>query len=56
MEVPAIEFLRRIYEPELICLEELLGRELPWKSWSEALSEPHEHHEDDRDQQERPKS
>lgn len=56
MEVPAIEFLRRIYEPELICLEELLGHELPWKSWSEALSEPHEQHEDDRDQQERPKS
>lgn len=31
IEAPAFEFLRRIYEPELSCLETVLGHELPWK-------------------------
>lgn len=49
MEARALEFLRQVYEPELGCLETVLGRELPWQSWPETISEQHE-----RDQ-ERPK-
>ncbi len=38
IEARALEFLRRIYEPELGCLEAVLGRELPWEPWPEAVS------------------
>lgn len=32
IEAQAIEFLRRIYEPDIACLERTLGRETPWKA------------------------
>jgi hypothetical protein len=31
LDPQAAEFLREIYEPETACLEELLGRKLPWR-------------------------
>lgn len=36
LEPQAVEFLRRIYAPEIACLERLLGYKLPWKFPPEA--------------------
>lgn len=47
MEAQALEFLRRIYEPELGCLETVLGRELPWEAWPGAVTDPPEQHKRD---------
>ena len=47
MEALALEFLRRIYEPEPGCLETVLGRRVPCQPWPEAVSGPPEQHESD---------